>query len=387
MTAHSTDHGAEHVAPHFDDSGQQFSAAKLGMWLFLATEILLFGGLFCAYGVLRQTHPSIFAYGSQFLDTRLGILNTTILITSSVTMAIGVTAAQLGRQRLLLMMLALTFLGAAGFMTVKYIEYHHKFHEGLVWGPAFYRAPAWAARAERDRLAATSAGAAPVDDAAPYEPDLENGRGVWTATCASCHGASGEGVTGQGKDVRGVAFVTSRSDDDLLAFLKIGRRADDPANTTGVMMPPRGGNPLLTDHDLLDVIRHVRSFEAGVQSAAPTDLFASHRASLPPAPPGPPGLRPAPPDVEPGPVTFPHHAFDPVRPAKAHLFFAIYFLMTGLHGIHVLVGMGVIGWLFFRAVRREFGPSFVTPVDLGGLYWHIVDLIWIFLFPLFYLIG
>ena len=80
------------------------------------------------------------------------------------------------------------------------------------------------------------------------------------------------------------------------------------------------------------------------------------------------------------------HLGDPEMPVNTHLFFAIYFCMTGLHGIHVVIGMGVIGWLIWRAQRGEFGPKYFTPVDLGGLYWHIVDLIWIFLFPLFYLI-
>ena len=78
---------------------------------------------------------------------------------------------------------------------------------------------------------------------------------------------------------------------------------------------------------------------------------------------------------------------DPTRPPNAHLFFVFYFLMTGLHGLHVLAGMAVIAWLLGRAIAGHFGADYFTPVDLGGLYWHVVDLIWIFLFPLFYLIG
>ena len=77
---------------------------------------------------------------------------------------------------------------------------------------------------------------------------------------------------------------------------------------------------------------------------------------------------------------------DPNRPANAHMFFAIYFLMTGLHGIHVLAGMAVMLWLLVRTLRGHFSSAYYTPIDLGGLYWHVVDLIWIFLFPLFYLI-
>ncbi|MBT8485964.1 MAG: hypothetical protein HKO59_12570 [Phycisphaerales bacterium] len=78
---------------------------------------------------------------------------------------------------------------------------------------------------------------------------------------------------------------------------------------------------------------------------------------------------------------------DPDRPANAHIFFGIYFCMTGLHGVHVLVGMGVIAWLFILTAKGRFSKDYFTPIDLGGLYWHVVDLIWIFLFPLLYLIG
>jgi hypothetical protein len=118
------------------------------------------------------------------------------------------------------------------------------------------------------------------------------------------------------------------------------------------------------------------------------------RSDVPPAAPGPSGLRDAaaaaadahaehaePAHAEPNPRT------DPNRPANAHIFFGIYFCMTGLHGLHVLVGMSVIAWLIVRAARGEFSSAYFTPVDLGGLYWHVVDLIWIFLFPLLYLIG
>ena len=215
---------------------------------------------------------------------------------------------------------------------------------------------------------------------------------LWTATCRSCHGAGGEGMSGQGKDIRGVEFVTSRSDDELLDFIKIGRVASDPLNTTGVAMPPKGGNPLLKDTDLLDVIALVRTFEAGAGQAvdeSAQELFIG-RSTIPAPPAGPPGVDPTyldpPVDVRLEHEPYPQHAVDPDRPANAHLFFVVYFCMTGLHGLHVLVGMAVIGWLAYRAIRRDFGPRYFTPVDLGALYWHIVDLIWIFLFPLLYLI-
>jgi cytochrome c oxidase subunit 3 len=382
-----------HLAHHFETSAQQFNAAKLGMWLFLATEVLLFGGLFCLYAVLRGANPEMFNYGSQFLDTRWGIINTAVLITSSMTMAIGVTAAQKGQYRLLVSMLLVTFIGGAGFMTVKFIEYHHKIHEGLLWGTSFYEPPEWAFAAERERLTAGSGGIAmhDADIVATHVPDLGNGQTLWNAVCRSCHGAGGEGVTGQGKDIRGVEFVTQRSDQEMLEFITVGRQIADPLNTTGVQMPPRGGNPLLKDGDLLDIIAHVRTFEAGPDTAVAEEEFWIPVSSVPPANDAPGGLNPefVHPAlvVEAAPAGFPHHAFDAERPRNTHLFFGLYFLMTGLHGVHVLIGMIVIAWLVFRAVRRDFGPRYFTPVDLGGLYWHVVDLIWIFLFPMLYLIG
>jgi cytochrome c oxidase subunit 3 len=382
-----------HLAHHFDAPAQQFEAAKLGMWLFLGTEVLLFGGLFCLYAIFRRLHPEIFSYGSAFLDTRWGAINTTILILSSMTMAIGVTAAQRGHKRLLLTMLVATFLGAAGFMGIKYIEYHHKIHEGLVWGIGFYDRPEWTyAKAHDD-----SGEGIAVDEAAAAPPDAEHGRTLWMATCRACHGVAGEGVTGQGKDIRDSTFIAERTDQDLLDFLKIGRAEKDPLNTTGVQMPPRGGNPLFRDADLLDIVAYVRSITGmeGAAAVAPEEeAFYIPRWVVPEPPEADAGMDhvvlstleghpPLPPEGVPD---YPHHSVDPERPPNAHMFFSIYFLMTGLHGCHVLAGMIVIGWLFTRAALGHFGPQYFTPVDLGGLYWHVVDLIWIFLFPLFYLI-
>src|SRR5687768_2562037 len=112
-----------HLAHHWDSLEQQFEAGKLGMWLFLATEVLLFGGLFCAYSVWRGNHPELFKYGSTFLDTTLGATNTAVLILSSLTMAWGVTAAQQNKRGLLILMLTLTLAGAATFLVIKYFEY------------------------------------------------------------------------------------------------------------------------------------------------------------------------------------------------------------------------------------------------------------------------
>jgi cytochrome c oxidase subunit 3 len=223
-----------HLQHHFETSEQQFDAGKLGIWLFLATEILLFGGLFCAYAIYRANHPEIFMYAHQFLDKILGGTNTVILLCSSLTMAWAVRASQLGQQRLLIVLLSLTLLGGFGFMGIKYVEYKAKWEHGLLPGTHF----------------------------APH----------------------GESTGGPGH----------------------------------------------------------------------------------------------------GPGETPDHG---KRPSNVQIFFGIYFLMTGLHGLHVLAGMGAITWILVRSTKGHFGPEYFTPVDFVGLYWHLVDLIWIFLFPLLYLIG
>jgi len=276
MAAETTTHAAPvpHLAHHFDSPTQQFESGKLGMWLFLGTELLMFGGLFCAYAIFRANHPDVFAYAHRFLDVKLGAINTVVLICSSFTMAYGVRAAQLGRRGMLVAMLALTLLCAGGFLGIKYVEYSHKISHGLLWGRN------WRAQ--------------------------EHAAGHDAAAEAPGHAAPAEAPAA-------------------------------PAATT-----PPADRTVLPD-----------AAEAPVGLAAPGGGDA--------------------------------HA-GPRVPANPQTFFGIYFAMTGLHGIHVLAGMVVIGWLLAGALRGAYGPAYFTPVDLVGLYWHIVDLIWIFLFPLLYLI-
>lgn len=219
-----------HLAHHFATMAQQVEAGKLGIWLFLVTEILFFGGLFCAYAVYRANHPEIFLYAHQYLDKTLGAVNTAVLIFSSLTMAWAVRCAQLEQRRGLVVCLALTLVCASVFMGVKYLEYSEKWRHGLLWAGWFQ----------------------------PTE-----------ALETSSHGTAGQ--------------------------------PHQPPRDTGI-------------------------------------------------------------------------------------FFSIYFLMTGLHGLHVLGGMGVIGWLLAGALRGRYGSEYFAPVDLVALYWHLVDMVWIFLFPLLYLI-
>jgi cytochrome c oxidase subunit 3 len=202
---------------HFSTPEQQLDAAKIGMWLFLVTEVLLFGGLFVGYGIMQSLHPEAFVHAHHHLDRTLGVANTIVLLISSFTMVMAVHSAQTGNRKRLIFFLTATLVLAAAFLGVKYVEYSHKFHDGLLPGRFF-----------------------------------------------------------SNKD---------------------------------------GG------------------------------------------------------------------------PAGQNIFFSFYFMMTGLHGIHILGGMGAIGWVLRRAVRGDFSTKWYTPVDFVGLYWHLVDLIWIYLFPLLYLIG
>lgn len=220
--AHDHSHGSHghHVAHHFPNAEIQFEAAKQGMWLFLVTEVLMFGGLFVAYGLFRSMYPEVFHAAHKLLDVKMGAINTVILITSSLTMVLGVTATQRGHKDRAFWLLGATFLLACGFLVVKYFEYTHKFHLGIF--PA----------------------------------------GMWAY---------------QGTEFAGVERVP--------------------------------------------------------------------------------------------------------------LFFSIYFVMTGLHGVHVLIGMGLIAWLMILNRRNRFSPAYYTPVEMVGFYWHFVDLVWIYLFPLLYLVS
>ncbi|EYF06503.1 cytochrome c oxidase subunit 3 family protein [Chondromyces apiculatus] len=207
-----------HVAHHFPTADIQFNSGKMGIWLFLVTEILLFGGMFCSFAIFRSWYLGGFVEAHHHLDRVMGGINTIVLICSSLTMALAVRAAQTTNKKAVTVLLGLTLAFAATFLVIKYFEYSHKFHDGLLPGIHF------------------------------------------TAT--------------------------------------------------------------------------------GFQ-----------------------------------------------EPREAGIFFAIYFMMTGIHGFHVLAGMGLITWILIRNLKGQFSSRYYAPVEGVGLYWHLVDLIWIYLFPLLYLVG
>ncbi len=206
-----------HPAHHFTTREQQRDSAKFGMWIFLLTEMLLFGGLFTAYAVFRAWNPEMFLNSHLFLDRSLGLLNTIVLISSSVTIAIAVQRIQVNKPRQTATLLLVTLVLATIFLVVKYFEYSHKIHLGQLPGK-FY-------------------------------------------------------------------------------------------SFTGV----KGTNP--------------------------------------------------------------------------HIFFSIYFAMTGLHLVHLVGGMFAIGGILWAVLKNRYSSIYYTPVENVALYWHLVDLIWIYLFPLLYLIG
>jgi cytochrome c oxidase subunit III len=209
--------GSPELQHHFDTMDQQREASSFGMWVFLVTEILFFGGLFLAYTVYRHTYSRAFAEASRHLDITLGTFNTAVLIVSSLTMALAVFSAATGRRKAIVAFLLVTMALGAVFLGVKAVEYSHKFHDHLVPGPSFHF---------------------PGPDARPAE-----------------------------------------------------------------------------------------------------------------------------------------------------IFFSLYFTMTGLHAVHMIVGIGLLTTLVLQARKGRYTPEYYTPVEVCGLYWHFVDIVWIFLFPLLYLIG
>ena len=204
---------------HFATPEQQMDADTLGMWTFLITEVLFFGGMFASYAVYRNMYYGAFASTSRYMDVTLGAANTAVLICSSLTMAMSVRAAQLSKRTELIRYLILTIIFGTAFLGVKAFEYHSKYVEHLIPGLGFQ-----------------------------YE--------------------------------------------------------------------------------------HFPQYE--------------HNAQI--------------------------------------LFF-LYFAMTGMHAVHMIVGLGLLAWLVWGAYRNKFNSFYFSPVEMIGLYWHFVDIVWIFLFPLLYLIG
>ncbi len=309
----ATAHHNPYLAHQFEEIGQQQEAQTLGMWIFLATEVMFFGGLFLAFGVYHLHFHQTFILASAQLSWVLGLVNTAILITSSLTMALAVHAAQTGDKGKQVKFLAATLAFAFGFLVVKTIEYTGKYNHHLIPGKSFQFDPSASypkAKGHKDehhgdKVALTSAGTPayqiPTSVAGPALVPVAVAEGATAAAAASA-----------------AAAPEFRKDLDHLG-------------ASGVL-PRRPESMGFADP----------SVHAG--------LYGKE-------------------DVK----------------KHAQIFFVLYFCMTGLHGIHVLGGIVVIFWLLIRAALGHFHAKNFAAVEITGLYWHFVDLVWIYLFPLLYL--
>jgi cytochrome c oxidase subunit III len=223
-------HGHRSLQHHFENMEQQREAGTIGMWVFLVTELMFFGGMFLAYALYRNMYPAAFASASNHLDITLGAVNTGVLIVSSFTMAMAVYFTQVGKPRPQILCLVLTLVLGLTFLGIKAVEYHQKYTDRLIPG----------------RLI----------PGAPFGPD-------------------------------------------------------------------------------------------------------AHALHLLPG------------------ATLP----------QVEMFYWIYFAMTGMHALHMIIGAGLLTFLIIYSLKGRFDPEYHGPVEIIGLYWHFVDIVWIFLFPLLYLLG
>ena len=348
-------HGHAH---HFESWKQQFDAGKLGMWLFLVQEVLFFSALFCLYTVYRTLHPEVWEYADRFLSVPHGAFNTAVLLFSSLTMAWGVRCAMLGQRTGLVACLGVTLFCAALFLGVKSFEYAEKGHAHILWAGAVEDPMMTGTRLNDPLIDVTDAIAEEegevLSEAEHMEEVIEKTTHTLDVISVGCAiaalllvavaalcwklKATGLMVGLACLVICAVGILVGAQGSLLLHHALHGGHGDDHGET----------------HD-------------GDDHAAATHVDEIHEGEHP---------------VDLAETTEPEEA-----PARLGQFFSIYYAMTGVHAIHILAGMGVITWLIIRAFRGDFTPEYFGPVDFVGLYWHLVDLVWIYLFPLLYLIG
>ena len=387
-SAHGHDHDHDHpsfLAHHFDTPEQQFDSGKLGIWLFLVTEVLFFGGMFCAYAIFRMLKPEVFEGCSQFLNTKLGAINTGVLLFSSLTMAWAVRCAQTENHKGLTALLASTLSCAMIFLGVKAIEYSHKWHMGLLPAGMFSYDPA--------------------------HPHHEGGPNYLLWICVpfiiALVGVVAYAViallnknTFHWNVAKPLVVVC------LCFFVGVGlgmvlESGDSEAHASHDVSIEHGaggetdGHHSSVSHNIAEHEEHhqhshaeTAAGEFGVierlaEDATNTGLKDELAARQAQARLASGGAITADVDIE---ATIDSVPEEVLTPSRAGVFFSIYYCMTGVHAIHILAGIGVLVWLLVRSVRQDFNKHYFGPVDYVGLYWHLVDLIWIYLFPLLYLI-
>ena len=298
----------------FEDMKQQAESDSIGMWMFLVQEIMFFGGMFTVYLVFRSKYPMAFAAGSNHLNEWLGMANTLVLIVSSLTMALAVHYAQLGKRNAQVIFIIVTMLFGMAFLGVKAYEYAEKYEDGIV--------PITGLNARTDK------NILPKDE--KYSVDPESRRR------------------------NSLAFP-----DSVETNPKIPRENDtaEEAKHTSEHGEEEYVNPrgdfIWKDTSLADKALAEGYLTANEKLAYMTNGEISQAKFQ----------------------------------DKVRIFFWIYFAMTALHALHMIIGLGIMLWLLWKAWRYTFTPDYYAPVEMVGLYWHFVDIVWIFLFPLLYLLG
>lgn len=321
MATHATDtHEEEHyhhpgLQHHFEDMGQQQESDSIGMWMFLVQEIMFFGGLFTVYLVFRSRYPMAFAAGSNHLDVPWGAANTVVLIVSSLTMALAVHYAQLGKRNLQVILIVLTMILGTTFLVVKGIEYTAKYHEGIVPVSGLNM-----------RTGTGDANNTQEDSSHKISKNPEEQE------------KNSLNFPGEALETKGEKPVTEHGEHKEYKNV----RGDFIWEDTSLAVKAQQGNYLTN-------AEKVGYFRNGDFSSGEID---------------------------------PEKFRDKVR-----IFFWIYFAMTGLHALHMIIGLGLMAWLGYKAFRGTYTAEYYAPVEMAGLYWHFVDIVWIFLFPLLYLLG
>jgi cytochrome c oxidase subunit III len=291
MATHTNDHyhppGLQH---QFENMKQQEESVSIGMWMFLAQEIMFFGGMFTVYLLYRWKFPMAFAAGSNHLDAFLGGLNTLVLIVSSLTMALTVYYAQKGNRMMQVVMIVLTMIFGATFLGVKAVEYTEKYNGGLIpfanWN---HKTSKGEEKAETSLIETKVSAAESKIEHKEVEHEYKSSTGVF-----------------EWKD------------------MKLPEMAEKEG--------------FLTEWEKIGYYSNGKLDQGKFES-------------------------------------------------KVRIFFWIYFCMTGLHGLHMIVGLGLMLWLLWKAWIGSYTAEYYSPVEMAGLYWHFVDIVWIFLFPLLYLLG
>lgn len=390
------------LAHHFDTPEQQFDSGKLGIWLFLVTEVLFFSGMFCAYAIFRNLRPDVFVGSSQFLNTKLGAINTGVLLFSSLTMAWAVRCSQTEEHKKLTGMLAATLSCAMIFLGVKSIEYSHKWGMGLLPSGTFFYDPAnpHPTTDEMVKMGFTEGTAFFLHNSlyflcAPFALLLIGVAAWWiwaivkgnkfqsacamplTVVCATFFVGVGLGMIlesgGEDGHAAGHGSVAHASDHADHQEGHDGDHATEVASASPMATKPSASSSddpgviemLATDSTNTGLMSDLSARKAQASVASGSIVNSSD------------GLTD-------GGIT--EATSNVLTPRQAGKFFSIYYCMTGVHAIHILGGIAVLVWLLIRSVRQDFNRQYFGPVDYVGLYWHLVDLIWIYLFPLLYLI-